>query len=166
MSDDVHTIASRRLARDGQRYTQSRRVLVEVLAAADHPLSIPGILEAGPRLAQSSVYRNLAVLERAGVVSKVVTTGEWACFELAEDLTGHHHHLICSECGSVRDMVMPHDVEALVAEALAGLAAGEGFVVDHHRLDLFGRCSACQASGRVSGARARQGASSTARAPT
>ncbi len=76
MSDDVHTIASRRLARDGQRYTQSRRVLVEVLAAADHPLSIPGILEAGPRLAQSSVYRNLAVLERAGVVSKVVTTGE------------------------------------------------------------------------------------------
>lgn len=166
MSDDVHSIAAHRLANDGQRYTASRRGLVEVLAAADHPLPMPAILAAGPRLAQSSVYRNLAVLERAGVVSKVVTTGDWACFELAEDLTGHHHHLICSECGAVRDIVVPHDVEAAVSDALAGVAAGVGFVVEHHRLDLFGRCQACRSGAELSGARSRRGASSGARAPS
>ena len=33
------------------------------------------------------MYRNLSILERAGVVQKVVTSDEWARFELAEDLT-------------------------------------------------------------------------------
>ena len=33
------------------------------------------------------MYRNLSVLERAGVVQRIVTTDEWARYELAEDLT-------------------------------------------------------------------------------
>lgn len=140
----LHDIAAARLRRDGQRYTNGRRTLVEVLTAASHPLTITEIVASGPELAQSSVYRNLAVLERAAVVSKVVTNGEWACFELAEDLTAHHHHLICSDCGTVRDVEVPAEVEAALDQALAGLAAADGFVLDRHRLDLVGRCGGCQ----------------------
>ena len=51
------------------------------------------------------MYRNLTVLEDAGVISRVVTHDEWARFELAEDIGGHHHHLICEQCGTVRDVV-------------------------------------------------------------
>jgi Fe2+ or Zn2+ uptake regulation protein len=140
----LHEIAAARLRRDGQRYTSGRRALVEVLAAAAHPLPIADIVAGSDDLAQSSVYRNLAVLERAAVVSKVITNGEWACFELAEDLTSHHHHLICSDCGTVRDVEVPADVEAALDQALAGLAAADGFVLDRHRLDLVGRCGGCQ----------------------
>lgn len=143
MTEEVHAVAARRLGRDGHRYTDARRLLVEVLSGAEHPLPIPEILHAGRGLAQSSVYRNLDVLERSGVVTKVITTGEWACFELAEELTGHHHHLICADCGAVRDIVVPHDVEAVLSGALASMAAAEGFVVTHHRLDLVGRCAQC-----------------------
>lgn len=64
------------------------------LPGADHPLSIPELLHATGDVAQSSAYRNLSVLERAGVVAKVVTNDEWARYELTEDLTGHHHHLV------------------------------------------------------------------------
>ena len=56
---------------------------------------------------QSSAYRNLAVLEHAGVVRRVITEGEFARFELTEELTEHHHHLICSRCGRVEDVTVP-----------------------------------------------------------
>ena len=64
-----------------------------------------------PGLAQSSAYRNLAVLERAGVVHRIVTSDEFARYELAEDLTHHHHHLICSTCGGVTDFEVSDAVE-------------------------------------------------------
>src|SRR5205814_2363608 len=81
-------------------YTRNRRTLVEALDESDRPVSIPELLGERRDLAQSSAYRNLAVLERAGVVRRIVTSDEFARYELAEDLTEHHHHLICSVCGA------------------------------------------------------------------
>lgn len=141
---DLHTIATRRLRSDGQRYTDQRRTLVEILAASPAPLTLPQLLERSTGLAQSSAYRNLAVLERANVVHRIVTTGDHACWELAEDLTGHHHHLICRSCGDVADFTMPNDVERRLGVALADVASDVGFDATHHRLDLVGRCTRCR----------------------
>jgi Fur family transcriptional regulator, ferric uptake regulator len=148
VSAELHRIAATRLKADGQRYTESRRQLVEVLAGAGQPLTIPDILERATGLPQSSVYRNLAVLERAGVVQRLVTTDEWARFELAEDLTEHHHHLICNGCGLVRDFTVSAQLERSIDKALGAVADAAGFVLDHHRLDLVGRCADCAAAAR------------------
>ncbi len=59
-------------------YTARRRAIVELLGCADQPLSIPEMLGRDPKLVQSSVYRNLGVLEMAGVVQRIVTTDEFA----------------------------------------------------------------------------------------
>lgn len=145
MSVDLHQIAALRVVGDRQRYTSMRRQLVEMLGAADHPITIPDILRLDPDLAQSSVYRNLAVLEQAGVITRVVTHDEWARFELAEDIGGtHHHHLICERCGMVLDVVVPELVEAVLDESLAHLALVNGFELRHHRLDLVGVCAECR----------------------
>jgi Fe2+ or Zn2+ uptake regulation protein len=143
MPDDLHTTASDRLRADGQRYTTRRRALVEVLADADQPLTIPQLLDQRRDLAQSSVYRNLAVLERAGVVHRIVTSDEFGRFELAEDLTRHHHHLICSSCGDVSDFTVPGPVEHQLETALSKVARRAGFQARGHRLDLVGTCAAC-----------------------
>jgi Fe2+ or Zn2+ uptake regulation protein len=140
---DLHAVAADRLRRDQQRYTPNRRALVERLAGADRPRTIPELLVDGD-LAQSSAYRNLAVLERAGVVHRIVTTDEFARYELAEDLTGHHHHLICGACGGVEDFVVPTRVERSIERALAEAVAGTGFEAEHHRLDLLGTCRRCR----------------------
>ncbi|MCU1398916.1 MAG: Fe2+/Zn2+ uptake regulation protein [Acidimicrobiales bacterium] len=145
MSVDLHQIAALRVVGDRQRYTSLRRQLVEMLSSAEHPITIPDILRLDPELAQSSVYRNLAVLEQAGVITRVVTHDEWARFELAEDIGGHHHHLICEQCGTVLDVVVPDTVEATLDESLASLAAMNGFELRHHRLDLVGVCTECRA---------------------
>jgi Fe2+ or Zn2+ uptake regulation protein len=141
---DLHATVAGRLRRSGERYTSGRRALVDALAAAERPPSIPDLLGVTPGLAQSSAYRNLAVLERAGVVRRIVTTDEFARFELAEDLTEHHHHLICTVCGGVEDFTVSTRVERSLEAALERAIDGTGFEAEHHRLDLLGTCAGCR----------------------
>jgi Fur family ferric uptake transcriptional regulator len=143
VATDLHETAHGRLRSVHQRYTAGRRSLVEVLAAAGRPLSIPDILGADPSVPQSSVYRNLTVLEQAGVVRKVHGADDFSRFELAEDLTRHHHHLVCVSCGSVDDYTVPLQLERTMAVTLDEVAAATGFQAQFHRLDLVGVCARC-----------------------
>ncbi len=141
---EVHDVALARLREADQRYTGNRRLLVEALAAAGAPLTINEILDDRTDLAQSSAYRNLAVLEDAGVVHRIVTSSDHARFELTEAVTGaHHHHLVCTECGVVLDMTLPDELEHLLHEALTNVADQATFHGEHHRIDLLGQCAAC-----------------------
>jgi len=93
---------------------------------------------------QSSVYRNIGLLEEAGVVHRILGSDEYARYELAEDLTEHHHHhLICETCGSIEDVTLPSDLERSVEAALRRAARRSGFTGSHHRLDLIGVCERC-----------------------
>lgn len=141
---DVHSEAELRLRADRQRYTGSRRRIVTTLADTDHPMSIPEVLSLCDGLAQSSAYRNLAVLERAGIVRRVVTRDEFARYELAEDLTEHHHHLVCDRCGRVEDFTIPDGVEAELDRCLTLIAERHGFRDAGHQLDLVGTCVNCR----------------------
>ena len=138
---ELHEIVATRLRRDGQRYTSNRRALVDLLA--DGPLTIPELLGRDRALAQSSTYRNLAVLEKAGVVHRIVTSDEYARYELAEDLTEHHHHLICSSCGAVADFTVSPQLERSLTKAFDRVAGETGFRAASHRLDLVGLCARC-----------------------
>jgi len=144
VADDLHPAIAARLVDDGQRYTRCRRSLIEVLAAADAPLTIIEVLDRQQALAQSSAYRNLAVLEQAGVVHRIIASHEHARYELAQDLTEHHHHLICSRCGVVRDFTVPDSLEAALELTLQATATSHDFDASHHRLDLVGICAACR----------------------
>ena len=143
LTTELHDIAAARLRVTGQRYTARRRALVDVLDRSDGPLTIPQILEIDRGLAQSSAYRNLAVLEQAAVVHRIVTNDDFARYELAEDLTEHHHHLICRTCGSVADFTLDPAVEDQLDQVLGAVAAAQAFSPDHHRLDLVGTCATC-----------------------
>lgn len=143
---ELHETARTRLGDAGQRYTDQRRGLVELLAATGSPMSIPQILQVRGDLKQSSVYRNLAGLEQAGVVRRVATDEEHGRYELAEELTGHHHHLACSGCGRMRDVEMPATLESALDTALDRLAKRAGFARVSHRLDLVGLCAECAAA--------------------
>ena len=144
---DVHGEVVRRFTHHGQRYTAQRRVIVVVLAHSDRPLTIPQMLRrsigAKSSLAQSSLYRNLAVLESVGVVQRVFSTNDVGRYELNDDILGHHHHMVCSKCGDVRDVRIPESLETNLDSALTTLAKRSGFRLDQHRLDLIGHCSKC-----------------------
>ena len=140
----IHDAALQRLRTSGQRYTKSRRQIVEALHGEADPQTIVELLNHAPGLAQSSAYRNLAVLEEADVVHRIVTSENHAHFELTEDITGsHHHHLVCTDCGTVLDMGLSAQLEALLHDELAAAASSRSFTGTHHRIDLIGVCSNC-----------------------
>jgi len=145
LSDGLHDTVSTRLRRANQRVTANRKAIVDALSAASRPMTIPEILDSpgGRGLAQSSVYRNLVVLEEAGLVHRIVTDGEFARYELAEDLTEHHHHLICANCGLVEDVPASTGLEQSVHTAASQIARSTGFHTQHHRVDLVGLCARC-----------------------
>ena len=64
------------------------------------------------------------MLTQAGVVRRIVAVDEFARFELAEDLSSHHHHLLCTNCGLVADFELPPKLEVELETAFAP-AAGQ-----------------------------------------
>ncbi|MCU4182829.1 transcriptional repressor [Acidiferrimicrobium sp. IK] len=142
--DDLHELAAARLRTVDQRYTSGRRAIVDLLAGAGRPVSIADIAELRPDLARSSAYRHLMDLQVAGVVRKLAADDEFARFELAEDLTEHHHHLLCVSCGAVTDVSPSATLEKAIGRALCDLAAAEGFEISSHRLDAVGVCRDCR----------------------
>jgi Fe2+ or Zn2+ uptake regulation protein len=142
VSTELHTAVEDRLGAIGQRYTPKRRTLVDALVSARNPTAVPDLARR-KRLPQSSLYRNLAVLEQAGVVHRVVTHEDFGRYELAEDLTQHHHHLVCRNCGVVEDVTVPPSLERHVQRTLADVEDRTGFSAVSHSLDLIGFCRNC-----------------------
>jgi Fe2+ or Zn2+ uptake regulation protein len=140
-----------RLGRVGQRYTPLRAALVETLAAAGRPLTVPEVVDVAPELPLSSAYRNITVLIDAGVIKRVLGTDDHGRFELTEELSGHHHHLICTACGKVEDLHSSEQLETTLGALAESAAKEQGYQVLEHRLDLVGLCRDCQALQRRGG---------------
>ena len=140
---DIDQLATSQLNSINQRYTTNRRKLIGILQEATKPITISQILESNSDLAQSSVYRNLAVLEQAGLVVRIITNEDHAHYELAEHILDHHHHIICSPCGEILDFHLSAKIEKALEESLQKIADEFGFSIDRHRLDLLGTCGDC-----------------------
>lgn len=86
----------------------------------------------------STVYRTLEHLQSKGdVTARVDAAGETA-FMLCEP-DRHHHHAICRRCGRVED------VDCTAVDRFAeSLRTANGFELDGHAMEFFGRCRACR----------------------
>ena len=144
-AEAVHREIAERLHSQQQRYTSLRRGIVTALIAAPRPLTVRELLDSRRGSVQSSLYRNLSVLIAAGVVDRVAGMQEdTARYELAEFALGHHHHVVCMSCGDIADVALPHDLEHGLERSLRKVARSAGYTLDHHRLDVIGRCRRCR----------------------
>jgi len=144
MTRSLHDDVAGRLEAAGQRYTSSRRQLVAQLGDLERPHAIAELLELDGSQPQSSLYRNMAVLEEVGVVRRLQGADDVARFELAEDVTGHHHHhLVCTSCGTIDDVEVSPAVEDALHEAVSSARRERGFRTDVHRMELLGTCARC-----------------------
>ena len=51
---------------------------------------------------------------------------------------GHHHHLLCVECGASQDL-LGCDIESV----LESTSARHGFQITGHWLEVYGKCRSC-----------------------
>ena len=141
---DLHDVVEDRLRRSDQRYTTGRRAIIELLVGAGYPVSIGDIADRAPNLPRSSAYGHLVDLQVAGVVRRVAANDEFARYELSEEFTEHHHHLLCTRCGKVIDVTPSPAFERSVSATVDRLAEAEGFQPHSHRLDILGLCEDCR----------------------
>ena len=143
--NDTLTAARHRLEGENLRLTPARRLVIEKLDGSSGPLSAADLAAAlAGSIPLSSLYRTLAVLERTDVIERFPDQAGVARFELAEWLTGHHHHMTCTVCGETSDVGVPGDLETTVAGIVSEVGKRFSFTVTGHRLDLQGVCSRCR----------------------
>lgn len=113
-------------------------------------MSADELREAEPAMPYSSIYRTLAVLTSAGVLARLAGVDGVARFELAEMVSGtHHHHVVCTICGAMNPVVLPKQVEAGLIRAEHDVQRQASFVIDSHRVELMGRCDDCLSAHRA-----------------
>ena len=93
----------------------------------------------GEPVGLTTVYRHLGMLADGGRVDVVHRPDGEAQYRLcgASAPAGHHHHLVCRECGLAVE-VAGSEVE----EWADSVAAAAGFTEVTHTLEVFGLCPA------------------------
>ncbi len=131
------------LGRAGERVTEPRRAVAQLVAAHDGHFTAADLVEeardAYPRLGRATVFRALDLFAGLGLVERIDMPDGGHAYVACD--TTHHHHLICTSCGRALDVDDPG-----LAEVLERIGARADFAVTAHRLELFGVCAPCRVS--------------------
>lgn len=97
-----------------------------------------------PGIGPATVYRAVACMVEHGFLEQVGERAGRALYLRCAD-HGHHHHLVCTGCGTVAQAPCPLDDAAIEA------ASAQGFVITHHEVSVYGLCAECLRAGAVEG---------------
>jgi Fur family ferric uptake transcriptional regulator len=119
---------------------------VEALVDAPGPLAAAELATSLGTVPLSSLYRSLSVLGNARVVQLHHGPDGVTRYEPAEWLTGHHHHLVCVDCGAVSDFELAERAEAILHDLADEVARDNGYEARGHALEIEGRCRECRSA--------------------
>jgi Fur family ferric uptake transcriptional regulator len=127
------------MLKKGLRSTSQRRVIVDAFLAGPPHVTIEELLADVRRhdrgIGYATVYRTLKLLTEAGVASERRFGDGLSRYELADDESTHHDHIICEDCGHILEFEEPR-IEKLQDEVAERLR----FRITSHKLELYGRC--------------------------
>lgn len=128
------------LKQHGFKATPGRVALLHTLWHETQPISIPSLAhKLRAHLNEATLYRALEALIAAGVIRRVDLGHSHTHVELQKE---HHHHIVCTVCGTVED------IESATLEkelARAGAAAKRFITIQSHSVEFFGTCRSCTA---------------------
>ena len=126
-----------RLELRGHRITDSRRRVLEALVAAPAHFTVDDVLRLAPDVGRATVFRTMKLLQDLNVVCRVLMENGSLHYRLST--RGHHHHLVCRQCGRVEDF-STCDVASVVEQ----LTRNTEYEIEGHWLEVYGRCSLCR----------------------
>jgi Fur family ferric uptake transcriptional regulator len=131
------------MAKKGLRSTAQRRLIIDTFFEGSPHMTIEDLLaEVRARdkgIGYATVYRTLKLLAECGVASERRFGDGLSRYELADEASTHHDHLICVSCGKIIEFEEPR-IEELQEE----VAARYGFEVTSHKHEMYGTCADCQ----------------------
>ena len=127
------------LKKSNLRMTRQRKIILEELRKVETHPSADEVYEMVrqrlPRISLGTVYRNLEILSRTGMIQKL----EPGCTLKRFDGNPHdHYHIRCIQCDRVVDAHLDIDLN-LPPEA----CEANNFKIIGHKLEFIGVCSTC-----------------------
>lgn len=127
------------MSEKGLRTTEQRKLIVSTFLENDAHPTIEELLEQvrakDSRVGYATVYRTMKMLAEGGM-AKELHFGDGATrYEIADE-DAHHDHLICQDCGKIVEFEEP-----LIEDLQERIASQHGFVVTHHKHELYGHCA-------------------------
>jgi len=129
--------------------TKARQAIMEILARAKVPLTAAAVYEAlGASADQATVYRNLHLLDEAGLADSFILhcadhgTERYYTARAEEGEGGkgaHRHWFHCEKCHSFTDLG-----SCTLASLVSDYESRYGITVLTHTLYLTGVCAACR----------------------
>lgn len=120
----------------GHRVTAPRLAVLAAAADAGDQFTAEEIARRLPRIGRATVFRTLKLLVELDAFCRVLLDDGELRYRWSR--RGHHHHLVCIDCGAVDDFTAC-DVSGLVEEQ----TRRTNFTVEGHWLEVYGRCGAC-----------------------
>ena len=130
-----------KLSELGYRLTPQRIMIVSAIENSDNHISAEEIyaqvVAKYPNVNISTVYRTLELLKRLGLVTETdMREGRVRYHPVGK---GHHHHLVCQECGAIIALD-----ESLLSSLKSALLREYEFSADLRHLAILGRCVNCR----------------------
>ncbi|SDF68540.1 Fur family transcriptional regulator [Sporomusa acidovorans] len=134
------------LRNKGYKITPQRRAVITALSECGQFPTAQQILEhvkqTNPDVSLDTIYRNLSLFVELGIVHEIQTCNQDGNrFEMVT--TGHHHHVICLDCGKVQCLHF-----CPISSAEIEKVEENGFAIVSHSLEFYGYCQECRAAGQ------------------
>ena len=130
-----------RLREQGYRLTPQRAMILSIIEESDRHISAEEIYAQVaaryPQVNISTVYRTLELLKQLGLIYET-DLGEGRVRYHPED-KGHHHHLVCQNCGAIIDID-----ESALAGLKDVLLDQYDFNAQLRHVAIFGLCGNCR----------------------
>ena len=126
----------------GYKITPQRRAILKIILKATDHLTPAAIYrkasEQYTNISLVTTYRTLDLLSGLGLLCRVHSEGNCHNYLLKKQ-TQHHHHLVCSGCGTVLNLT-----NCELNEQHEKLSIETGFEIVSHLLEFRGRCPSCR----------------------
>jgi len=117
----------------GAKITNPRKLILEKLSETNKPLTLKEIHEECISIDFASVYRSIKLFYELGIVNEINFADNKIRYELTNKK--HHHHIICSECGEIKELpiCILSEIEKLT-----------DFTITKHNFEFMGLCPKCK----------------------
>lgn len=130
------------ITRQGLKSTRQRDVILDFFLSAKSHMSVEELYRQlrarHPNIGYATVCRTLKLFAQSGIAHEIrFGDGQTRYEHIAEGR--HHDHLVCTGCGTIAEFE-----NKTIEKLQTDVADRRGFLIQNHKLELYGLCAKCQ----------------------
>ena len=104
-----------------------------------HQMSMKELYDSLNNTDRSSIYRNIDLFLKLNIVNKIQIGWKYK-IELSDAFRQHHHHIICSKCGKVKEF----KEYPVITKVIKDISLKNKFTPLSHEFNISGLCRNCK----------------------